>query len=129
MLGYFGMPDPARWAVPTDLNRLLGIIKLARTLGVNPIIEHLSSALEIAPDSLKLLKTGVLRKKMRDKSRCVHLLCFKSILIRSSTCVIHHRECLNSASYYFIPGPPCSYFLFVFTVIHRSGRAAFCVLL
>ena len=51
VLGYLGMPDPARWAVPTDLNRLLGIIKVARTLGVNPIIERLSSALEIAPDS------------------------------------------------------------------------------
>lgn len=75
MLGYLGMLDPAHWAVPTDLNCLLGIIKLARTLGVNPIIKHLSSALAIAPDALKSLKTGALQKKIRDRLRCVHLLC------------------------------------------------------
>ena len=69
------MLDPAHWAVPTDLNRLLGIIKLARTLGVNLIIKHLSSALAIAPDALKSLKTGALQKKIRDRLRCVHLPC------------------------------------------------------
>ena len=60
VLGYLGMPEPVRWAVPTDLNRLLGIVKLARTLGVTTIIKHLSSVLEIAPETLKLSKTGAL---------------------------------------------------------------------
>ena len=60
VLGYLGMLKPVRWAVPTDLNRLLGIVKLARTLGVTTIIKHLSSALEIAPETLKSSKTGAL---------------------------------------------------------------------
>ena len=60
ILGYLGMLEPVCWAVPTDLNCLLGIIKLARTLGVNAIIEHLSSVLEIAPETLKSSKTGAL---------------------------------------------------------------------
>ena len=30
-------------------------------------------------------------------------------------------------SYNLIPRRPCFYFLFVFTIIERSGRAAFCV--
>ena len=58
ILGYLGMPDPVHWAVPIDLNRLLGIVKLARTLGVNTIIEH--PVLEIAPEILKSSKTGTL---------------------------------------------------------------------
>ena len=77
VLGYLGMPDPVCWAVPTDLNRLLGIIKLARTLSVNAIIEHLSSVLEISPETVKSSKTGALRKKIRDHLRCVYLLCSK----------------------------------------------------
>ena len=61
VLGYLGMPEPVRWAVPTDLNRLHGIVKLARTLGVvTTIIKHLSSVLEIAPETLKSSKTGAL---------------------------------------------------------------------
>ena len=79
VLGYLRMPDPVCWAVPTDLNCLLGIIKLARTLGVNTIIEHLSSVLEIAPETVKSSKTGALRKKIRDHLRCVYLLCCKMI--------------------------------------------------
>ena len=106
VLGYPRMPDPARWAAPNILNRLLGILKLARTLGVNPIVEHLSSALEIAPEALKLLKTGAFRKKIRDQLRCVHLLCFKSILIRCSRCAIHHKECLECSVRTSSPGLP-----------------------
>ena len=66
-----------RWAVTTDVNRLLGIVKPTRTLGVNAIIEHLSSLLETAPETVKSSKTGAFRKKIRDHLRCVYLLCFK----------------------------------------------------
>ena len=60
VLGYLGMLKPVRWVVPTDLNRLLGTVKLARTLGVTTIIKHLSSVLEIAPETLMSSKTGAL---------------------------------------------------------------------
>ncbi len=42
VLGYLGLPDPARWAVPNDLNRLLGIVKLARCLGVEEMLVHVA---------------------------------------------------------------------------------------
>ena len=70
ILGYLGTPDSVCWAVPNALNRLHSIVKHARTLGVNTIIEHLSSVLEIAPETLKSSKTGALRK-IRDHLRCV----------------------------------------------------------
>ena len=57
VLGYLSMPDPACWAVPSDLNRLVSIIKLARCLRVDEILNHLESVLEIAPESLRLLST------------------------------------------------------------------------
>ncbi len=34
VLGYIGMPDPRCWAVPNDLKRMVGIVKLARYLKV-----------------------------------------------------------------------------------------------
>jgi len=57
VLGYLGMPDPACWAVPSDLNRLVGIVKLARCLRVDEILNHLGSVLEIVPESLRAMKT------------------------------------------------------------------------
>ena len=74
VLGYLRMPDPVRWPLPTDLNLPLCIVKLARMLGVNTIIEHLSSVLEIAPETLKPSKTGALRKKIRAHLRCLFAL-------------------------------------------------------
>ena len=73
VLGYLGMLDTARWAVPSDLNRLVGIVKLARCLRVDQILDHLGSVLEIAPDSLRVMKTGMLRRKIRSQLRCVYI--------------------------------------------------------
>jgi len=56
VLGYLGMLKPARWAVPSDLNCLVSIIKLARCLRVDEILNHLDSVLEIAPESLRAMK-------------------------------------------------------------------------
>ena len=39
----------------------LGIVKLARALGVNPIIEYLGSVLEIAPETTEELAMLALR--------------------------------------------------------------------
>ena len=119
ILGYLRMPDPVRWPLPTDLNFLLCIVKLARTLGVNTIIEHLSSVLEIAPETLKPSKTGALRKKIRAHLRCLFALLQDDI---DALFTISMLEIIFS--YNFIPRPPCLY-LFVFTIMHRSGRAAF----
>ena len=80
VLGYLGMPDPARWAVPSDLNRLVGIVKLARCLKVEQILHHLGSILEIAPESLCSLKTGMLCKKIRSQLRCVHVCIAQAFL-------------------------------------------------
>ena len=60
-LGYLSMPDPACWAVPSDLNHLIGIVKLARRLRADEILNHLGSTFEIAPESLRTMKTGMLR--------------------------------------------------------------------
>ena len=77
VLGYLGMPDPACWAVPSDLNRLVGIVKLARCLRADEILNHLGSVLEIAPESLRAMKTGMLRKKIRSQLRyiSIHMCC------------------------------------------------------
>ncbi len=72
VLGYLGMPDPTRWAVPDDDKLLLGIVKAARCLGVHEVIEHLASVLEIPPSQLKQMKTGQLWKKIRAQTRCVY---------------------------------------------------------
>ena len=119
VLGYLRMPDPVRWPLPTDLNLLLCIVKHARTLGVNTIIEHLSSVLEIAPETLKSSKTEALRKKIRAHLRCL------SALLQDDVDALFTISMLEIVfSYNFIPRPPCLY-LFVFTIIHRSGTAAF----
>ena len=74
VLGYLSMPDPACWAVPSDLNHLVGIVKLARCLRADEILNHLGSAFEIAPESLRTMKTGMLRKKFRVSSvTCVYV--------------------------------------------------------
>ena len=80
-LGYHGMPDPACWAVPSVLNRLVGIVKLARCLRVDEILNHLGSVLEIAPESLRAMKTGMLRKKIRSQLRyiSIHMCCQASL--------------------------------------------------
>jgi len=80
VLGYLGMPDPACWAVPSDLNRLVGIVKLARCLKVDQILHHLGSILEIGPESLCSLKTGMLCKKIRSQLRCVHVCIAQAFL-------------------------------------------------
>ena len=92
VLGYLGMQDPARWAVPNDLNCLLGIIKLARTLGVNP---HHRAPQQCTGNCSGGSPVVEDRSSSKEDSRSVEV-CFKSILIRCSRCVIHHRECLNS---------------------------------
>ncbi len=71
VLGYLGMPDPARWAVPDNDKLLLGIVKAAECLGVHKVIQHLASVLEITPSQLKQMKTGQLWKKIRSQTRCV----------------------------------------------------------
>jgi len=47
VLGYLGMPDPACWAVPSDLNRLVGIVKTCQAPEGCEILNHLGSVLEI----------------------------------------------------------------------------------
>jgi len=74
------MPDPACWAVPSDLNRLVGIVKLARCLKVEQILHHLASILEINPELLCSLKTGMLRKKIRSQLRCVYVCIAQAFL-------------------------------------------------
>ena len=91
VLGYLGMPDPARWAVPSDLNRLVGIVKLARCLRVDQILDHLGSVLEIAPDALRVMKTGILRKKVRNQLRCVYIC-----LAQASSSGVHTYVCFQS---------------------------------
>ncbi len=71
VLGYLGLPDPARWAVPEDYKVLLGIVKVARCLGVDEVINHLANTLEIPPAALRTMKTGALLKKIRSQIRCV----------------------------------------------------------
>ncbi len=71
VLGYLGMPDSAHWAVLNDLNRLLGIVKLARCPGVE-MLEHLGSMLEMLTESFKI-KTRLLLKKLRSQIRCVYM--------------------------------------------------------
>ena len=68
ILGYLGMPDPA---VPNDLNALLGIVKLTRALVVKTIIEHLSSALDIASETQVVKDRSSLTE---DELRCVYSL-------------------------------------------------------
>ncbi len=72
MLGYLGLPDPACWAVPNDLNRLLGIVKLARCLGVEEMLVHVGSVMEMSAESLRM-ETGPLRNKLRCQLRCVYM--------------------------------------------------------
>ena len=96
VLGYLGMPDPACWAVPSDLNRLVGIVKLARCLRVDEILNHLGSVLEIAPESLRAIKTGKLRKKIRSQLRYISIpYVLPSILTRGIyvTFGSHQSEC------------------------------------
>jgi len=64
------MPDPACWAVPSDLNRLVDIVKRARCLRVDEILNRLGSVLEIAPESLRAMKSGDASKEAQ-----VHILC------------------------------------------------------
>ncbi len=71
VLGYLGMTDPTRWAVPDDDKLLLGIVKVARCLGVHEVIEHLASVSEIPPSQLKQMKTGQVWNKIRTQTRCV----------------------------------------------------------
>ena len=96
VLGYLGMPDPACWAVPSDLNCLVGIVKLARCLRVDEILNHLGSVLEIAPESLRAIKTGKLRKKIRSQLRYISIpYVLPSILTRGIyvTFGSHQSEC------------------------------------
>ena len=96
VLGYLGMPDPACWAVSSDLNCLVGIVKLARCLRVDEILNHLGSVLEIAPESLRAMKTGMLRKKIRSQLRYISIpYVLPSILTRGIyvTFGSHQSEC------------------------------------
>jgi len=96
VLGYLGMPDPVCWAVRSDLNRLVGIVKLARCLRVDEILNHLGSVLEIAPESWRAMKTGMLRKKIRSQLRYISIpYVLPSILTRGIyvTFGSHQSEC------------------------------------
>jgi len=77
VIEYLGMPDPACWAVPSDLNHLVGIAKLARCLRADEILNHLGSAFEIAPESLRTMKMGMLRKKIQSQFSymCICVCC------------------------------------------------------
>ena len=74
VLGYLGMPDPSKWCPPTDCGVVVGIIKVAKMWGIKPLLESLSSVLEIPLERLNHPKR--LMKLVRDKLRsvCVRLV-------------------------------------------------------
>ena len=74
VLGYLGMPDPSKWCPPTDCGVVVGIIKVAKMWGIKPLLESLSSVLEIPLEKLNHPKR--LMKLVRDKLRsvCVRLV-------------------------------------------------------
>ena len=74
VLWYLGMPDPSKWCPPTECGVLVGIIKVARMWGIKPLLESLSSLLEIPLEKLNHPKR--LMKLVRNKLRsvCVHLV-------------------------------------------------------
>jgi len=90
VLGYLSMPDPACWAVPSDLNRLVDIVKRARCLRVDEILNHLGSVLEIAPESLRAMKMGMLRSKLRYISYVVPSILTRDIYVTFGS---HQSEC------------------------------------
>ncbi len=85
VLGYLSMPDPTLWVPPTDHKLVLGLVKIARCLGVEEMIQKLAVCLEITPDALKQMKTGALWKKIRSQIRYVSVVsvhqCYVSILL------------------------------------------------
>ena len=66
VLGYLGSPDPSKWCPPTECGVVVGIIKVARMWGIKPLLESLSSILEIP-----LEKPKFLMKMVQDKLRSV----------------------------------------------------------
>ncbi len=85
VLGYLGMPDPRRWAVPTDYKVLLGMVKVARCLEIEELLNQLGNSLEIPPAELKTMQTGKLMKKIRSQIRSVHSInyCILGMLVRT----------------------------------------------
>ena len=74
VLVYFGMPDPSKWCPPTECGVLVGIIKVARMWGIKPLLESLSSLLEIHLEKLNHPKRLMKLVWNKLRSVCVRLV-------------------------------------------------------
>ena len=74
VLGYLGMPDPSKWCPPTECGVLVGIIKVARMWGIKPLLESLSSVLEIPLEKLNHPKRLMKLVWNKLRSVCVRLV-------------------------------------------------------
>ena len=121
ILGYFGMPDPVHWAVPTDLNRLLGIVKLVRVLG-----QYHRAPQQRARNWLLQRLSSHQRQEHFERRLEITWRVFICSAPRWCRCVIYYFNAWNSIQLQL--HSHASLFLSsVFTIIHRSRRAAFCV--
>ncbi len=84
------MANPRRWAVPNDLKRMVGIVKLARYLKAGEMMERLSTMLEFKVELLRTLKTGALYRKVRSQLRyiCMRMYNWVSAKISNNTIVV-----------------------------------------
>ena len=88
VLRYLGMPDPFKWCPPTECGVVVGIIQVARMWGIKPLLESLSSILEIPLEKINHPKRFM--KIVQLRSVCVYLATEFSVCDLPQSCEVVH---------------------------------------